>query len=488
MGIVSGIVLGVFLFVFLKTRAYQKEYVSSLEDKEARMKFLYPMSLWLILESPLGKLVRDKDQQRELMAQLYIGEDTQEMQILYWCKKLSLVILILVAVAGITLSCSVEQTGEELLKEEHCLDRDKAEGGSKEVSLIVSADGKEDLDLTVEVPRRQYNLEELEKKLEEAKEYIRECYLGENEDPAKINKPLNLVSSIPDSAIEVSWSVDQEEVISEDGSLENGLLEESVDCTLIACLAYGDQQENLEFSITVLPAKEMSQTEWETKVSETMEEAGQEQVEEASMELPETIMGRQVTYKEAKEEDIRPVLWGMALVVGIALWIALDRDLQKKYQNRELQMLLDYPEIINKFTLLVSAGMTINGAWGKIANEYERKRKQKLGKERYAYEEWCLTWREICNGVTELQALEHFGQRCRLLPYLKFSTLLGQNLRKGSKGLLEVLEYEAMDAFENRKQNTKRLAEEAGTKMLIPMILMLVLVVLIIMTPALMSF
>ena len=70
---------------------------------------------------------------------------------------------------------------------------------------------------------------------------------------------------------------------------------------------------------------------------------------------------------------------------------------------------------------------------------------------------------------------------------MKFSTLLAQNLRKGSKGLLALLEYEAMDAFENRKQMTKRLAEEAGTKLLAPMMIMLILVMVIIMTPAFQS-
>lgn len=91
------------------------------------------------------------------------------------------------------------------------------------------------------------------------------------------------------------------------------------------------------------------------------------------------------------------------------------------------------------------------------------------------------------NGVTEAVALEKFGQRIGLMPYLKFSTLLAQNGRKGAKGLVPLLEYEAMDAFENRKQQTKRLAEEAGTKLLVPMMIMLLLVMVIIMVPAMMS-
>ena len=33
-------------------------------------------------------------------------------------------------------------------------------------------------------------------------------------------------------------------------------------------------------------------------------------------------------------------------------------------------MLLDYPEIINKFNLLINAGMTIRQAWSKITEDY----------------------------------------------------------------------------------------------------------------------
>ena len=175
------------------------------------------------------------------------------------------------------------------------------------------------------------------------------------------------------------------------------------------------------------------------------------------------------------------------LVGVVILWIFYDQELDKKMKEHDTQMMVDYPELINKFVLLLSAGMTVNGAWGKIAKEYQNKVSENKCEKRFAYEEWSLTWNEKNNGVTETKALEHFGQRSKLLPYMKFSSLLAQNLRKGSKGLLELLEYEAIDAFENRKQMTKRLAEEAGTKLLGPMMAMLFLVLIIIMVPAMTS-
>ena len=51
-----------------------------------------------------------------------------------------------------------------------------------------------------------------------------------------------------------------------------------------------------------------------------------------------------------------------------------------------------------------------------------------------------------------------------------------------------LLEQESEDAFEERKNMAKKYAEEAGTKLLFPMILMLGIVIVIIMVPAILSF
>ena len=151
-------------------------------------------------------------------------------------------------------------------------------------------------------------------------------------------------------------------------------------------------------------------------------------------------------------------------------------------------MLMDYPDIINKFTLLINAGMTVKQAWSKIASDYEAKYLVNQTKKRFAYEEMLVTAHELKLGVTESEAYEQFGRRAGLLPYLKFSTLITQNLKKGNKGLSELLNLEAAEAFEERKEIAKRLGEEAGTKLLMPMMIMLIVVFAIILIPAFQSF
>ena len=66
----------------------------------------------------------------------------------------------------------------------------------------------------------------------------------------------------------------------------------------------------------------------------------------------------------------------------------------------------------------------------------------------------------------------------------EIGALLSQNLRKGTKGLNDMLRLEAIQSFEERKARARRLGEEAGTKLLLPMFLMLAEVLVIVVVPA----
>ena len=95
---------------------------------------------------------------------------------------------------------------------------------------------------------------------------------------------------------------------------------------------------------------------------------------------------------------------------------------------------------------------------------------------------------ESQTGVSEADAYENFGKRCSLRQYVRLTALLNQNMKKGSNNLLVSLQQESRDAFETRKNMARRLGEEAGTKVLGPMMLMLGVVLVMIMIPAYLSF
>lgn len=136
--------------------------------------------------------------------------------------------------------------------------------------------------------------------------------------------------------------------------------------------------------------------------------------------------------------------------------------------------------MVEKFVLLINAGLPVKNAWIRVAET----RKTKNDKVDYLTEEMLLTKNQMDNGISEEKAYEMFGRRIGILTYIKFSTLLVQNLKKGTANLINILEYESADIFNERKENAKILGEEASTKLLVPMVLMMTIIFAIILYAA----
>lgn len=109
------------------------------------------------------------------------------------------------------------------------------------------------------------------------------------------------------------------------------------------------------------------------------------------------------------------------------------------------------------------------------------------GQKRFAYEEIVFTCQEMENGVSEQEAYQRMGMRMGTGAYRSLAVLLTQNLKKGSKGLLELLKQESQEAFEERRRQAKTTGEKASTKLLLPMGMMLAVVLVILTVPAFLS-
>jgi hypothetical protein len=91
-------------------------------------------------------------------------------------------------------------------------------------------------------------------------------------------------------------------------------------------------------------------------------------------------------------------------------------------------------------------------------------------------------------GVAERQAYENFGRRSEDQTYMVLMSLLLQNLQKGNEGLLDALRMEEEAAFHKNLDRARVKGEQAGTKLLFPMLILLVVVMVIVMAPALLQF
>ena len=245
-------------------------------------------------------------------------------------------------------------------------------------------------------------------------------------------------------------------------------------------------REEYTFSFQIYP-KVMSQQ--EKVIHEIAAEVEQQSTQEGEryLTLPDQAAGVKLQWKEKKQHLVWKILFFEVLVLFLMAGIVLERKRTADHIKKE-QMKLDYAEVVSKLLILLGAGMSLKQAWNRISAQYSDKRQKKQIKERYIYEEMIITNHEILDGESERLAYQKFGERVDLGEYQRLIRILLQNLQTGSRGLCKLLEQESENALEERKALACKLGEEAGTKMLLPLMMMLGIVIAIIMIPAMLSF
>lgn len=356
------------------------------------------------------------------------------------------------------------------------------EGDKTQEYELTIEDEDEKQKLQIEVEERRYTQAEVQELFGRVMDELDKVVLGENENFNRIETDLKLVTTLEDYPVNIQWDLDSYEVMSIEGELrEDKLTTEGTLVRLRGTISYGEEQTAYVRNMMVFaPTREgVEQFLYEVKQEvETREAATRE---DKGFRLPQELNGKKLTW-EMKQE----YRWYYILLIGTVFAVYLvyrEREkVKQKDKRRREELIREYPGMISKFTMLLDTGTTVKHAWEKIVQNYELQREQ-TGKQT-VYEEMLLTYREMQGGVSEGEAYEKFGKRCGVAIYLKFGAMLAQNLRKGSKGISDILRMEAIQSFENRKSAAKRLGEEAGTKLLMPMMGMLLVVLVMVMVPA----
>lgn len=352
---------------------------------------------------------------------------------------------------------------------------------------VEDMEGKEKLN--VMIGEQEYAADETEVVLAEAGEKLERYILGENESLDLVRNDLNLISEIPNTSIEVSWETSDYKIMDATGAIQSENLDAGGTLiTLTAVLSYNQAQVVEQLSACIYPPLLSDREAVRKSLEHALTQTEETTKSEKAVTLPDEINGKSVTWGQTNQQRCVGILLIGIVMAGLVI-LAEKENLKTQLKKKRRQMLLDYPEIINQYIVLLSAGLTAKNAWIRMVEEYEKKREtaQKKTEIRYAYEEMMYTMREMQSGRSEAECYERFGKRCELQEYLKFGAMLSQNLKKGSKGLAELLKNEAGNAFEERKNRAKKLGEEASTKLLLPMVLMLLVVFIIIIVPAFLS-
>lgn len=150
-------------------------------------------------------------------------------------------------------------------------------------------------------------------------------------------------------------------------------------------------------------------------------------------------------------------------------------------------MRIAYPEVINRFVILLGAGLSTQRAWTKITDDYLEKRKGLEGTIQPIYEEMQIASLQMQNGTSPKEALEQFAARVKVKEIRQFISVLSQNLKRGDEFIITHLRELNTQAWELRKKYVQEKSEEVDSKLLIPMMLMLVVILIVVLAPAIMT-
>ena len=391
------------------------------------------------------------------------------------------------------------------------------------------------MEFSVSVSARKYEKEEADKKFAEKFDELLVGMLGENIDYENIYSKLNFANDLGDgiranysfspmkieeyydkyevkkskkrktksTSSEVNLStksnmdefryyVDYKDVVDGSGNVKNDDFKLEEFCTgyieiqLSVDIKGQDtvyKSEKYLVPIRVI-AKPMTPIEaFKVAFKKTFDENDKGTIDSDTMMLPRVVNDFKITYKEKR--DLRFLLMPLLGVIVAMLLEARDKEAEREKEKMRLRFLeIDYTQIITKILLYVSSGMTIRNSMIRLAEQYQKTDKVK---ERVAYDELVVVKNKLSSGYSEIKAYEEMAKNINLRTYTRFLNIIIQSIRNGNKDLKNILNMEVQDALYERKQHAKKLGEEAATKLVLPLMMMLAVIMVVIMVPAFMG-
>jgi tight adherence protein C len=495
--IVFIILISLFGFCYVKSKDRYKEY-SEFIDEKTPFKSLLPIGFY-ILE------VLKLEASRKISSRLYnkINKNLltrfKELYSINYEKYLSvhkamvITTVFIVALGGTLLGGAYSLSGDSgkavQLVDGNLIKKPEIGQGSETVEVeakIKKGKLSESSRITVNLDEKYYSEKETVKRFSEL--LNEETIKGNNENLKNIKDKLVLFTGFQgfnSKELWIRWTSSNPEIISNKGSVIRA--------------AVGQGNKNIKIQAELIRRKDseiLVNKDFEVVLLEQEPPTDNRIIEEAknnianevkenneSVIFPKEINGvegSEIVWNVIKEADTNP----LAILIGIIIFcilifFLLNNEVDKKVKEKQTMIRYDFPEFVNKLVLLINAGMTISSAWDKIVRDDKSNKA--------IYMELQIVSREIKAGKSEMEAYEDFAMRCRIPEINRFISCILQNLRKGNEELAAILRLQAKECWEMRKNIAKRLGEEASTKLLLPMFIMLVAILLIVIMPAIMQ-
>lgn len=372
---------------------------------------------------------------------------------------------------------------EDILK----LTRNEYGKGDKSVVLSVS-EGEKTEEFELKIAEQTASEKEIAALFDSYFKALEEEIKGKNPSLQKVSSNLKLPATLDGYPFHAEYDIQDVNYIGYDGALgkEAKELEEGKLQTAITVRAsYTTASQEKTFQITIVPHK----TEKMTRISnlkKSLQKKEQSLRKEKEFALPSVIDGIQISKSAQGNSE-----WNIILLAGLLIGGILTKryyQVKSRAEKAKESCIEDFPLVVHLLSLYMGAGLSFAGALQRICTEYSKGMLTTEGKKRYVFEQMQVARQQIQMGVSQKKACEQWGQRMNMEMYRKLSMILIQCLSKGNREVREYMEQMEEEAFRNQIDRIRKRGEEASSKMLLPMVLLMAAVMIMVMFPAIMQF
>ena len=350
-----------------------------------------------VVKAYLGRGSPKASRERAEFEALYPGASPKEKLFEYRKKNLSLLLKASLAVVFLCIMAGLFAGGQTLLKDGY-LERNDAGDGSYEASLNVSRGEGDEESISVEVAEKTLDDEELDTAFKEGMKELDTLVVGENESLDHVEEPLNLVSKCYNGVFEVEWVFDGYDILDAQGvPVEENLTDEGSLVTITATLCYRKQRMDYVMYANVYKLTKTGKEKMLDEIGEAVKNADEETAFEKKFYLPSEAGGTALSWSEYRE-NMAPKVLALGVLVLILIWYEGKEDIKRRLKKRDEQLRMDYPDLVNKISLLLGAGLSMKGVWERLAVNYRNEKESDPQVRRYAYEEILVTYYRMKEG------------------------------------------------------------------------------------------
>ena len=392
----------------------------------------------------------------------------------FWKKK---VFIALAAASAACLALTVfHETVHERTRVESLSRNDPGAGDSIE-TLHVQVAGEEEIEITLGIPEQEISGNQAEMFLRTARARLEKLI----PEDGVIKGSIDLPSSYEDIGVMISWYPSDYSVIDGRGNVSADVSDNGKEVTLGCLMKTGGHEKELSFDLTVFPDSTLPLSE---RIKNSVRTANEANSDEAYI-LPDELNGEELIWY-LPENNSMTVVSALILLVGVIIHVRMREKTRSAQEQRRDSLKREYPEFVSRLLLFMYSGLACRQAFARISGMH-KDRKKRRGYKSISCEEAASVCSEMDRGVSEQEAYRRMGERCGVSAYKVLSVLLSQNLRHGSAGLVDRLEAETLQAYEERKRNARTEGEKISVRLILPMGMMLVTVLIILIFPSMMS-